>query len=212
MRLCPLAVPHLNKFAIPCADGCRLHACAGQGNGAAAYRGGGRRVPRQVPLSIRGSSTAYSLLSSSSSSTNWVSGGIWLAVLPHSGVIHHSLQRAHARNLRQLSCTTCTYTLVQTVRNKERRSYVHMLMKDMPVQQVAMHLQWLRAIGFSLCDASEGERVCSAARVSGAAYGSAEALEQAQDNAETQHAWHKSQSAAVHGHIVWRDHARMLSC
>lgn len=37
---------------------------------------------------------------------NCVSGGISSALLPHSGVIHHSLQRAHARNLWHVSCKT----------------------------------------------------------------------------------------------------------
>lgn len=58
---------------------------------------GGLSVPLKVLVLMRGSSTAYGPPSSISTSRNCVSGGRSAAVLPHSGVIHHSLHLAHAR-------------------------------------------------------------------------------------------------------------------
>lgn len=75
----------------------------------------GRRVARKVSLSMSGSSTAYGPPSASSSSRNCVSGGTWRAVEPHSGVIHHSLQRAHARKRSQRNCSANR----QPLRNKD---------------------------------------------------------------------------------------------
>ena len=65
------------------------------------YLVGGRSVPRNVLLSIRGNTIAYPSLSSSSSSRNWVSGGSEAEVVPHSGIIHHSLFLAHASHRSQ---------------------------------------------------------------------------------------------------------------
>ena len=67
---------------------------------------GGLNVPLKVLLSMRGSSTAYGPPSSTSTSKNCVSGGKSAAVLPHSGVIHHSLHLAHARHRFDFSCKT----------------------------------------------------------------------------------------------------------
>jgi len=58
---------------------------------------GGRKVPRKVSRSMSGSMIAYGPPSWSSSNKNCVSGVRSRAPLPHSGVIHHSLQRAAAR-------------------------------------------------------------------------------------------------------------------
>lgn len=62
------------------------------------------KVPRKVLLSMSGSSAAYGPPSSSSSSRNWVSGGIDEASEPHSGVIHHNFLRAPARKRWNLTC------------------------------------------------------------------------------------------------------------
>ena len=91
----------------------------------------GRRVALKVLLSMSGNSTAYGPPSASSSSRNWVSGGICEAFEPHSGVIHHSLHRAHARNRLQFSCVNneqCVWRLLSS------RSFTRCdLPKELPI-------------------------------------------------------------------------------
>ena len=75
---------------------------------------GGLNVPLKVLLSMRGSSTAYGPPSSTSTSRNCVSGGKSAAVLHHSGVIHHNLHLAHARQRFDFSCRTVLKSVISS--------------------------------------------------------------------------------------------------
>lgn len=81
----------------------------------AAYLGG-LRVPLNMLLSMRGSSTAYGPPSITSTSKNCVSGGRSAADLPHSGVIHQSLHLAHARQRLERSCRQTAVVMLNLAR------------------------------------------------------------------------------------------------